>query len=65
MQTPSDLRRYAERVLIGTDLSVDDAVLVASGNVPDIAVPQACAAALRDGWAASQLEVDEHGAVAS
>lgn len=41
------LREHAERLLVGTDLTVDDLLDVATGITPSSAP---AAAAVRDGW---------------
>ncbi|MBA3019612.1 hypothetical protein [Propionicimonas sp.] len=42
---------HARRLLVGTELSVDDALAVAAGEVSN---PGIAASALRDGWAAAE-----------
>lgn len=49
------LREHAERLLVGTDLSVDDLLVVAAGALP-ASVP--AAAAVRDGWNAADPQVE-------
>lgn len=53
MDISTEVRRYGERVLTGTGLSLDEAVAVACGG-SSTGIPEACAAALRDGWATAQ-----------
>jgi len=44
------LREHAERLLVGTEMSVDDLLVVVTGVLP-VSVP--AAAAVRDGWNAA------------
>lgn len=44
------LREHAERLLVGTDLSVDDLLIVATGVLP---ASSPAASAVRDGWNAA------------
>ena len=44
------LREHAERLLVGTEMSVDDLLVVVTGVLP-ASVP--AAAAVRDGWNAA------------
>lgn len=44
------LREHAERLLVGTELTVDDLLVVATGSLPASAP---AAAAARDGWNAA------------
>lgn len=53
MDVSSEARRYGERVLTGTGLSLEQAAMVARGGMAP-GVPEACAVALRDGWHAAQ-----------
>jgi len=48
---PADLLRLGERILTGTELSIDDAAAVAAGATAHEGVPASCLGALRDGWA--------------
>lgn len=65
MDISSEVRRFGERVLTGTGLSLDEAAAVARGGSVS-GVPEACVGALRDGWAVAQLDRDGRGeAVAS
>lgn len=53
-----DLARWGDRILTGTGLSLSDAALVAGGAKVPAGVPDACAGALRDGWAAAVARVE-------
>lgn len=44
------LREHAERLLVGTDLTVDDLLVTATGSLPASAP---AALAVRDGWNAA------------
>ncbi|KAB7740905.1 hypothetical protein GA707_18570 [Nostocoides sp. F2B08] len=44
------LREHAERLLVGTDLTVDDLLVVATGALP---ASTPAASAVRDGWNAA------------
>jgi len=48
------LREHAERLLVGTDLRVDDLLVVATGALPASAP---AAAAVRDGWNAADPQI--------
>lgn len=48
------LREHAERLLVGTDLSVDD-LLVVTGSLPSSAP---AATAVRDGWNAADPQTE-------
>lgn len=58
MNVPADLARWGERILTGTGLSLADAAAVAAGGKAPAGVPDACAGALRDGWAAAVARVE-------
>ena len=58
MNVPADLARWGERILTGTGLSLADAAAVAAGGTAPAGVPDACAGALRDGWAAAVAHVE-------
>lgn len=58
MNVPADLARWGERILTGTGLSLAEAAAVAAGGKGPAGVPEACAGALRDGWAAAVARVE-------
>lgn len=53
MDVPVEFRQWAERILIGSGLSVAEAAVVAAGGPLPVGaqVPEVCMTALRDGWA--------------
>lgn len=53
-----DLVRWGDRILTGTGLSLASAAALAEGGKVPAGVPDACAGALRDGWAAAVAHVE-------